>query len=94
MANDVVSRHDFSTCCDFDPVSDARSFLLVLENTEEKDAKKMLDGKNIKIARSLVGNYCTSLEMQGASVTLTKLDQELVKHWDSAVHTAAMRWGM
>ena len=50
--------------------------------------------KNIKIARSLVGNYCTSLEMQGASVTLTKLDQELVKHWDSAVHTAAMRWGM
>ena len=41
MANDVVSRHDFSTCCDFDPVSDARSFLLVLVNTEEKDAKKM-----------------------------------------------------
>ena len=58
------------------------------------NAKKMIDGKNIKIARSLVGNYCTSLEMQGASITLTKLDQELVKHWDSAVHTAAMRWGM
>jgi dihydroxyacetone kinase-like protein len=32
--------------------------------------------------------------MQGASITLTKLDEELVKHWDSNVHTAAMRWGM
>jgi dihydroxyacetone kinase-like protein len=58
------------------------------------NAKKMLDGKNIKIERSLVGNYCTSLEMQGASITLTKLDPELVKHWDSAVHTPAIRWGM
>ena len=58
------------------------------------NARKMLDNKKIKIARSLVGNYCTSLEMQGASITLTKLDQELAKHWDSAVHTAAMRWGM
>ena len=58
------------------------------------NARKMLDNKKIKIARSLVGNYCTSLEMQGASITLTKLDPELVKHWDSAVHTAAMRWGM
>ena len=58
------------------------------------NAKKNLENKKIKIARSLVGNYCTSLEMQGASITITKLDQELVKHWDSAVHTAAMRWGM
>ena len=58
------------------------------------NAKNMLDKKNIKISRSLVGNYCTSLEMQGASITLTKLDEELVKHWDSSVHTAAMRWGV
>ena len=58
------------------------------------NARKTLDNKNIKIARSLVGNYCTSLEMQGASITLTKLDQELIKHWDSPVHTAAMRWGL
>ena len=58
------------------------------------NATKTLDNKNIKIARSLVGNYCTSLEMQGASITLTKLDQELKKHWDSPVHTAAMRRGL
>ena len=58
------------------------------------NAKKLLDSKNIKISRSLVGNFCTSLEMQGASITLTKLDEELLKHWDSSVHTAAMRWGV
>ena len=58
------------------------------------NAKKILDNKKVKIVRSLVGNYCTSLEMQGASITLTKLDHEITNHWDSAVHTAAMRWGM
>ena len=58
------------------------------------NAKKILDKKNIKVSRSLVGNYCTSLEMQGASITLTKLDEEIIKHWDSPVHTAALRWGM
>ena len=63
--------------------------LMLLDN-----AKKILDNKNFKISRSLVGNYCTSLEMQGASITLTKLDEEIAKHWDSKVQTAAMRWGM
>jgi phosphoenolpyruvate---glycerone phosphotransferase subunit DhaK len=46
----------------------------------------------LTIARSLVGNYCTSLDMTGASVTLTKLDDELTELWDSPVHTAALRW--
>ena len=58
------------------------------------NAKKTLDNKNILVSRSLVGNYCTSLEMQGASITLTKLDKELKKYWDSPVHTATMRWGL
>jgi len=42
----------------------------------------------------LVGNYCTSLEMQGTSVTLLKCDEEILKNWNAPVHTAAMRWGM
>ena len=48
--------------------------------------------KNITIARSLVGNFTTSLDMAGGSITVTKLDQEIIKHWDSPVHTAALRW--
>ena len=55
-------------------------------------AKKILDQKNITIARSLVGNFTTSLDMAGGSITVTKLDQEIIKHWDSPVHTAALRW--
>jgi dihydroxyacetone kinase-like protein len=44
------------------------------------------------VARSLVGNYCTSLDMAGASLTITKLDDEMLRLWDAPVHTAALRW--
>jgi dihydroxyacetone kinase-like protein len=40
-----------------------------------------------------VGNYITSLEMQGFSITLLKLDDEMIELWDAPVHTAALRWG-
>ena len=42
---------------------------------------------------ALVGNYVTSLDMAGCSITLTLMDEEMLKHWDAPVHTAAMRWG-
>ena len=58
------------------------------------DACQILKSKGVEVTRSLVGNYCTSLEMQGASITLLKCDEEILKHWDAPVHTAAMRWGM
>jgi len=57
-------------------------------------AKKILDQKNIQVSRSLVGNYTTSLDMAGGSITVTKLDEKIVEHWDSPVHTAALRWKM
>jgi len=57
-------------------------------------AKKILDGKGIGVARSLVGSYVTSLDMAGCSLTVTALDDELMRLWDSPVHTAALRWGM
>ena len=50
--------------------------------------------ENIQIARSLVGAYITSLEMQGCSITLLKLDDELLKLWDAPVKTPALRWGV
>jgi dihydroxyacetone kinase-like protein len=59
-----------------------------------ESSKKILDKKNIKLSRSLVGNYTTSLEMAGGSITITKLDQQIINHWDSPVHTAALRWKM
>ncbi len=57
-------------------------------------AKRILDGKGIRVARSLVGSYVTSLEMAGCSVTVSALDGELIGLWDSPVHTAALRWGV
>ncbi|RXZ70797.1 dihydroxyacetone kinase subunit DhaK [Agromyces albus] len=56
-------------------------------------AAEVLGERGIEIARSLVGNYITSLEMQGMSITLLKLDDEMVELWDAPVQTAALRWG-
>jgi dihydroxyacetone kinase-like protein len=50
--------------------------------------------RGLSVARNLVGNYCTSLEMAGCSITLTKLDDEMKAMWDAPVYTAGLRWGM
>ena len=55
-------------------------------------AARLLEQQGIKITRSLVGNYTTSLEMAGASITVCLLDDEIRTHWDSPVHTPALRW--
>lgn len=55
---------------------------------------RILQGKQIRIARSLVGSYITSLEMAGCSITLVRLDDELIRYWDAPVHTPALRWGV
>jgi len=50
--------------------------------------------RGVKIARSLVGSYVTSLDMAGCSLTVTALDDEMTRHWDAPVHTPGLRWGM
>ena len=54
---------------------------------------KRLTEDGISVERSLVGNYTTSLEMAGCSVTLTIADDEMLRLWDAPVHTAGLRWG-
>ena len=49
--------------------------------------------RGLQVTRSLVGNYTTSLEMAGCSLTLTRLDDEMIALWDAPVHTPALRWG-
>jgi len=58
------------------------------------ELKKILDGRGVTIARSLVGDYITSLEMAGCSITLLRLDDELTKYWDAPVLTPGLRWGL
>ena len=56
--------------------------------------RKRLESTGCKIARSLVGNFVTSLDMAGCSVTVSLLDEEMKRLWDAPVHTAALRWGV
>ena len=50
--------------------------------------------RGLSIQRCLVGNFTTSLDMAGCSLTLTLLDEEMLRLWDAPVNTAALRWGM
>ena len=56
-------------------------------------AVKLFTQHGVIVTRSLVGNYVTALDMAGASVSLCLLDDEIKQHWDSPVHTSALRWG-
>jgi dihydroxyacetone kinase-like protein len=53
----------------------------------------IVEGRGMSIVRNLVGPYITSLEMQGASITLLKVDDEILKFWDAPVVTPGLRWG-
>jgi len=57
-----------------------------------RKVSQILDEIGIKRYKTLVGNYITSLEMQGASITVLKLDDELKELLDDPVLTPALRW--
>ena len=57
------------------------------------EVRKYLEARGGRVARNLVGNYITSLEMQGFSVTICQLTDELTRLWDAPVDTPALRWG-
>ena len=58
------------------------------------EVASILQRSGVTVARSLVGNYITSLEMAGCSVTLLKVDDEMVRLWDAPVRTPGLRWGI
>jgi dihydroxyacetone kinase-like protein len=55
---------------------------------------EICEKKGIRIVRKLIGAYITSLDMQGCSITLLRMDDELIKLWDAPVRTPALRWGI
>ncbi|MCB9947842.1 MAG: dihydroxyacetone kinase subunit DhaK [Rhodospirillaceae bacterium] len=63
--------------------------LYVVYNT----ALRLVGAAGVTVARSLVGNYTTSLDMAGCSITVTLADDEMLRLWDAPVHTAGLRWG-
>ena len=57
------------------------------------EVAKIASAHGLTIERNLIGNYITSLEMAGCSITLLKLDDEMVRYWDAPVNTPGLRWG-
>ncbi len=55
---------------------------------------EICEKKGLTIVRNLVGPYITSLDMQGASITLLKVDDEMLELWDAPVNTPGLRWGI
>lgn len=102
-AKDIAAEMIGAICKDFGDQAKGNAILLVngfggtplmelylMHHCVEQE----LAGSGITIARQLVGNYVTSLEMAGCSVTLCLVDDELLGLWDAPVHTAGLRWGM
>ena len=58
------------------------------------EVQQLLGQHGVTVARSLVGSYITSLDMAGVSVTLLRIDDELLSLWDAPVNTPALRWGI
>ena len=52
-----------------------------------------LEKVGVRIYKTLVGNYMTSIDMAGASVTFLRLDDELKAYLDYPVSTPAITWG-
>lgn len=59
-----------------------------------RKAVEIANKHGLKVVRSLVGSYITSLEMAGTSITLLKMDEDMIKLWDAPVHTPGLRWGV
>jgi dihydroxyacetone kinase-like protein len=59
-----------------------------------RKAHQIAEKHALKVVRNLIGPYITSLEMAGVSITLLKLDEELIRLWDAPVHTPGLRWGI
>jgi phosphoenolpyruvate---glycerone phosphotransferase subunit DhaK len=59
-----------------------------------RELELILRARQMTVSRCLVGNYITSLDMAGFSITLLRADDELLSLWDDPVLTPALRWGI
>ena len=58
-----------------------------------RKAYQIAEKHGLKVVRNLIGPYMTSLEMAGTSITLLKMDDDMLKLWDAPVKTPGLRWG-
>ena len=58
------------------------------------DAAKQIGALGGRITRCLVGNYITSLDMAGFTLSVLRLSDDLTSLWDAPVNTPGLRWGI
>jgi dihydroxyacetone kinase-like protein len=100
-ANDIAEEMVAAIAGDLGRTGDALLFVNGFGATPSMElylmyhaAEAQLARHGIRAARALVGNYVTSLDMAGCSITVTMLDDEISRGWDAPVHTPALRWAM
>lgn len=93
MVDPIV--HDFG-----DPVGPAIVLLSGLGGTPlieqyllYAEIAPLLAAAGVEVQRVLIGDYITSLDMAGASLTVVKADDEMIRLWDAPVVTPGLRWG-
>lgn len=59
-----------------------------------RKAHEIATRHGLKVVRNLIGPYITSLEMAGTSITMLKMDDDMIKLWDAPVKTPGLRWGV
>jgi dihydroxyacetone kinase-like protein len=59
-----------------------------------REVATLLEAAGVQVARNLVGDYITSLDMAGCTLTLLRADDDMLRLWDAPVDTAGLRWGM
>ncbi len=93
LVSSILSDHDFSGAPVIAMLSGLGGTPLIELYAIYGDVAALLEQRGITVARALVGDYITSLDMAGCSLTLLRADEEMLRLWDAPVSTAALRWG-
>lgn len=94
LVSAILADHDFTGAPVIAMLSGLGGTPLIELYLMYGDVAALLEQRGITVARTLVGDYITSLDMAGCSLTLLRADDELLRLWDAPVSTPALRWGV
>lgn len=94
LVSAILADHDFAGAPVIAMLSGLGGTPLIELYLMYGDVAALLEQRGISVARTLVGDYITSLDMAGCSLTLLRADDEMLRLWDAPVGTPALRWGV
>lgn len=94
LVEPILADHDFTASPVIAMVNGLGGTPLIELYVMYAEVAALLAARGITIARNLVGNHITSLEMAGCSVTLLGTDDEILELWDAPVDTPGLRWAI